>query len=121
LIFAVQSLSDLANLPIAFWSSPQISHYSRAVRERARGSGLGRRLVARRLVARRLVARRPSPVARRSSPRAFFTKHIWPIMGDFPDRFSRGTSFDHLKRIVKHFGDFGIVEAFPYSTVDIYE
>jgi hypothetical protein len=33
LSFAVRSLSDLANLPITFWSSSQIAHDTRTVRE----------------------------------------------------------------------------------------
>jgi hypothetical protein len=32
LSFAVRSLSDLANLPITFWSSSQIAHDTRTVR-----------------------------------------------------------------------------------------
>jgi hypothetical protein len=33
LSFTVRSLSDLANLPITFWSSSQIAHDARTVRE----------------------------------------------------------------------------------------
>jgi hypothetical protein len=40
LSFAVRSLSDLANLPITFWSSPRIAHDTRIVRERARISSV---------------------------------------------------------------------------------